>query len=149
MQVICRTEADLFPAAKQLLEAFPASRIFAFYGGMGAGKTTFIKAICAALGVADIVQSPTFSIINEYRTTGGEAVFHFDFYRIKKTEEVFDIGYEDYLYSGSYCFMEWPELVESLLPDDMIRVRISGEMERNIEIQGPGSVNETSDTLLR
>ena len=133
MKLTCSTETDLFPAAKLLLEAFPAARIFAFYGGMGAGKTTFIKAICAELGVADIVQSPTFSIINEYKTTGGEPVFHFDFYRIRKTEEVFDIGYEDYLYSGSYCFMEWPELIETLLPEDTVRVRISGEGVRTVE----------------
>ena len=121
------------PAARALLESFPGSRVFAFYGGMGAGKTTFIKVICASLGVADIVQSPTFSIVNEYKTTAGDSIYHFDFYRIKKTEEVFDIGYEDYLYSGSYCFMEWPELIESLLPDDAVKVRISGEAERAIE----------------
>ncbi len=116
-----------------MLKEFPGARVFAFYGGMGAGKTTFIKALCAVLGVADIVQSPTFSIVNEYKTTAGDSIYHFDFYRIKKTGEVFDIGYEDYLYSGSYCFMEWPELIESLLPDDAVKVRISGETEREIE----------------
>lgn len=100
---------------------------------MGAGKTTFIKAICHELGVADIVQSPTFSIINEYKTTTGESLFHFDFYRIKKLEEVFDIGYEDYIYSGSYCFLEWPELIEPLLPEDTVRINIFGENERVIE----------------
>jgi len=121
------------PAAGALLKEFPGARVFAFYGGMGAGKTTFIKALCAVLGVADIVQSPTFSIVNEYKTTAGDSIYHFDFYRIKKTGEVFDIGYEDYLYSGSYCFMEWPELIESLLPDDAVKVRISGETEREIE----------------
>ena len=121
------------PAARALIESFPDAKVFAFYGGMGAGKTTFIKAICAVLGVADIVQSPTFSIVNEYKTTAGDSIYHFDFYRIKKTGEVFDIGYEDYLYSGSYCFMEWPELIESLLPDDSVKVRISGETEREIE----------------
>lgn len=116
----------------KLLETFPAARVFALYGSMGAGKTTFIKAIAAELGVADIVQSPTFSIVNEYRTVTGEPVFHFDFYRIRKKEEVFDIGYEDYLYSGNYCFIEWPELVESLLPAETIRVRISGDPDRII-----------------
>jgi tRNA threonylcarbamoyladenosine biosynthesis protein TsaE len=100
---------------------------------MGAGKTTFIKAICHELGVTDIVQSPTFSIINEYKTTTGESLFHFDFYRIKKLEEVFDIGYEDYIYSGSYCFLEWPELIEPLLPEDTVRINIFGENERVIE----------------
>ena len=133
MTIIVQSEADLIPAAKQLVEAYPGSRVFALYGQMGAGKTTFIKAICHELGVTDVVQSPTFSIINEYKTTQGESIFHFDFYRIKKLEEVFDIGYEDYLYSGSYCFLEWPELIESLLPEDTIRVRINGHEERLIE----------------
>ncbi len=122
------------PAAGKLLEFFPAARVFAFYGNMGAGKTTFIKAICEVLGVTDIVQSPSFSIVNEYKTFSGDSIFHFDFYRIKKTVEVFDIGYEDYLYSGCYCFLEWPELIESLLPEDTIRIRIAGEHERVIEL---------------
>ena len=88
-----------------------------------------IKAICRELGVADIVQSPSFAIINEYKRTSGESVFHFDFYRIKKLEEVFDLGYEEYLYSGSYCFIEWPELMEGLLPEEVIKVRI--EVDEN------------------
>jgi tRNA threonylcarbamoyladenosine biosynthesis protein TsaE len=100
---------------------------------MGAGKTTFIKTICELLGAVDVVQSPSFAIINEYRTSSGNPLFHFDFYRIKKLEEVYDIGYEDYIYSGSYCFIEWPELAESLLPPDVIRVKISGEETREIE----------------
>lgn len=100
---------------------------------MGAGKTTFIKAICQVMKVTDTVQSPTFSIINEYRTETGAPVFHFDFYRIKKIEEVYDIGYEDYIYSGNYCFLEWPELIEPLLPKDAVRVRISGAPDRVIE----------------
>lgn len=100
---------------------------------MGAGKTTFIKVICSVLKAVDVVQSPSFAIINEYKTSGGDSLFHFDFFRIRKTEEVFDIGYEDYIYSGAYCFIEWPELVEELLPDDVVRVRISGEDERQIE----------------
>jgi tRNA threonylcarbamoyladenosine biosynthesis protein TsaE len=133
MKLIIKTEADLFPAAKQLIAANPSGRIFAFYGSMGAGKTTFIKVICQVLGVADIVQSPSFSIINEYITETGESIYHFDFYRIRNTSEVFDIGYEDYLYSGRYCFLEWPELIESLLPEDTIHVRITGEHERLIE----------------
>ncbi len=116
-----------------MLEAHPASRIFALSGQMGAGKTTFIKAVCAVLGVADIVQSPTFSLVNEYKRRGGEPVFHFDFYRIRNITELFDIGYEDYLYSGHYCFIEWPELAESLLPEDTVRVSISGTTERTFE----------------
>ena len=100
---------------------------------MGAGKTTFIKVICHYLGATDIVQSPSFAIINEYQTNQGESLFHFDFYRIKKIEEAYDIGYEDYFYSGSYCFIEWPELVEELLPENTVRVYISGDQERTIE----------------
>ena len=133
MRLIIKSEADLAPAAVKLLATFPAARLFAFYGSMGAGKTTFIKAVCQELGVMDIVQSPSFSIINEYKTKAGESVFHFDFYRIRSTSEVFDIGYEDYLYSGSFCFMEWPELIESLLPEDTIKVYIAGENERTID----------------
>jgi tRNA threonylcarbamoyladenosine biosynthesis protein TsaE len=127
------TEAGLLPAAEKLLASFPSQRVFAFYGKMGAGKTTFIKVICSVLKAVDVVQSPSFAIINEYRTSGGESLFHFDFFRIRKTEEVFDIGYEDYIYSGAYCFIEWPELVEQLLPADVVRVRISGVEEREIE----------------
>ncbi len=137
MKITVKSEAELVPAARQLIENFPASRVFAMYGNMGAGKTTFIKAICHELGVADIVQSPTFSIINEYKTGEDESIFHFDFYRIKKLEEVYDIGYEDYIYSGSYCFIEWPEMIESLLPESAVRIRISGESERVIESFSP------------
>ena len=100
--------------------------VFAFYGKIGAGKTTFIKALCEALGVSDVVNSPTFSIVNEYRSdTTGELVYHFDFYRIEKLEEVYDMGYEDYFYSGALCFIEWPELVEELLPGDAVKVTVT------------------------
>lgn len=133
LQLICKAETDLVMIAGKLLETYPESRIFAFYGQMGAGKTTFIKAICQLLGVKDIVQSPTFSIINEYLTPDEKSIFHFDFYRIRNTTEVFDIGYEDYLYSGHYCFIEWPELVETLLPGDTVKVSISGIADRIIE----------------
>jgi len=135
MKVSITSEAELVPVARHLLDDYPDSRVFAFYGAMGAGKTTFIKAICRHLGVEDVVQSPTFSIINEYKTQKGDSVFHLDFYRIRSTSEVFDIGYEDYLYSGYYCFLEWPELVEQLLPEETIRVHISGQEERVIEYQ--------------
>ena len=101
------------------------ARVYAFYGEMGAGKTTFIKALCRALGVEDVITSPTFSIINEYTTAEGAIIYHFDFYRIKKLEEVYDMGYEDYFYSDALCFIEWPELVEELLPEDTVRVHIS------------------------
>lgn len=99
--------------------------IFAFYGSMGAGKTTFIKAICEELGVKDVITSPTFAIVNEYQTADGCPVYHFDFYRIKKIEEVYDMGYEDYFYSGALCLIEWPELIEELLPENAVRVNIT------------------------
>jgi tRNA threonylcarbamoyladenosine biosynthesis protein TsaE len=130
--LVIKSEAELPQAAKALLNAYPASRVFAFFGQMGAGKTTFIKTLCRVLGVSDIVQSPSFAIINEYKRDSGESIFHFDFYRIKKQEEAFDIGYEDYLFSGNYCFIEWPELVEGLLPEDAVRVTITGTSDRVI-----------------
>jgi tRNA threonylcarbamoyladenosine biosynthesis protein TsaE len=133
VNILCKTESDLIPAAVQLLEAYPLSRVFAFYGKMGVGKTTFIKVLCKHLSAVDIVQSPSFAIINEYKTPTEESIFHFDFYRIKKLEEAFDIGYEDYFYSGSWCFIEWPELIEELLPDGTVKITITGESERLIE----------------
>jgi tRNA threonylcarbamoyladenosine biosynthesis protein TsaE len=125
--------SGLLPAAEKLLATYPDRRVFAFYGRMGAGKTTFIKVIASVLGAADVVQSPSFAIINEYKTSKAESIFHFDFFRIRKPEEVFDIGYEDYIYSGAYCFIEWPELVEGLLPGDVVKVKIIGEDQRQIE----------------
>lgn len=110
--------------AKLLLDNFPDDRIFAFYGAMGAGKTTFIKALCRQLGSQDYVTSPTFALINEYTTANESVIYHFDFYRIKKLEEAFDLGYEDYIYSGNFCFIEWPEMIESLLPEGIVEVRI-------------------------
>jgi tRNA threonylcarbamoyladenosine biosynthesis protein TsaE len=133
VNLVCKTQADLVPAATQLLKTYPSARIFAFYGKMGVGKTTFIKVLCQFLGAVDIVQSPSFSIINEYKTKTRESVFHFDFYRIRKIEEAFDVGYEDYFYSGSWCFIEWPELIEELLPEGTVKVSITGETERLIE----------------
>ena len=112
-------------SAKKLLKHYGENKIFAFYGSMGAGKTTIIKAICKVLGAVDIVSSPTFTLVNEYRTSKGETLFHIDFYRIKKQEEVWDFGIEGYLSGDSYCFMEWPELVEEILPPGTVRVRIT------------------------
>ena len=113
-------------AAREFIEHIGDHRVFAFYGKMGAGKTTFVKAICEELGVEDVITSPTFAIINEYTTSPNpQTIYHFDFYRIKKLEEVYDMGYEDYFYSGSLCLIEWPELIEELLPDDAMRVHIT------------------------
>ena len=111
--------------AQELLEAFPEERFFAFFGKMGVGKTTLIKELCARLGVQETVCSPTFAIINTYTTGDGEPVYHFDFYRLKNAEEAYDIGYEEYFYSGEYCFTEWTEKVEELLPERYVRVDIT------------------------
>ena len=125
MQIIIKSPETIRESAKAFVEAMGDSTIFAFYGSMGAGMTTFIKAICEEMGVEDVITSPTFAIVNEYRSaTSGELIYHFDFYRIKKQEEVYDMGYEDYIESGAVCFMEWPELIEELLPEDVVKVSI-------------------------
>ena len=111
-------------AAVNLLGAFPDKHVFAFYGKMGAGKTTFIQSLCKSLGSDDVVTSPTFAIINEYKTREQKSIFHFDFYRIKNLEEAFDLGYEDYLFSNNFCLIEWPELIEPLLPQKIVEVKI-------------------------
>lgn len=112
-------------AAKEFVKNMGEGKVFAFYGKMGAGKTTFIKAICECLGVEDTVTSPTFAIVNEYSSQKVDyPIYHFDFYRIKKLEEVYDMGYEDYFYGGGVCFIEWPELIEDLLPESAVRVEI-------------------------
>lgn len=110
--------------ASEFIEQMGNNTVFAFHGEMGAGKTTFIKAICEKLGVEDVINSPTFAIVNEYRSNSGELIYHFDFYRIKNEEEALDFGYEDYFYSGSLCFIEWPEKIPSLLPHDTVNVTI-------------------------
>ncbi|MCR5179650.1 MAG: tRNA (adenosine(37)-N6)-threonylcarbamoyltransferase complex ATPase subunit type 1 TsaE [Bacteroidaceae bacterium] len=120
---------SLSSAARAFVEALGDRRIFAFYGPMGAGKTTFIAAICRELGVAEAVSSPTFAIVNEYQSATdsvlqGEPIYHFDFYRIRRLEEAYDIGFNDYLESGSLCLIEWPELIEDLLPEDVVEVHI-------------------------
>ena len=111
-------------AAKEFLQNMGDGKVFAFYGKMGAGKTTFVKAICEELGVEDVITSPTFALVNEYTAGDSSPVYHFDFYRIKKLDEVYDMGYEDYFYSGALCFIEWPELVEELLPGNAVKVTI-------------------------
>lgn len=118
--------SSLDAAAEQFLSATSAHRIIAFYAPMGAGKTTFITAVCRVLGVKeDAVSSPSFAIVNEYRSGSGEPLFHFDFYRIEKLSEALDLGFYDYIDSGCLCLIEWPENVEDLLPEDTLRVRIS------------------------
>ena len=114
----------LLPTAEKLVKQFPDQRVFAFYGNMGAGKTTFIQSVCKILGTNDNVTSPTFALINEYKTEAKKSIFHFDFYRIKNMEEAFDLGYEDYIYSGNYCLIEWPEMIEPLLPNQFVKVQI-------------------------
>jgi tRNA threonylcarbamoyladenosine biosynthesis protein TsaE len=111
--------------AKEVLDRSGRSGVVAFYGPMGAGKTTLIKEICAQSGVVDPVTSPTFALVNHYLTDGGESIFHFDFYRIAEPEEAFDLGYEEYFYGGALCLVEWPEKIETLLPEDTLRVRIA------------------------
>ncbi len=136
-------------AAREFIEHIGDHCVFAFYGKMGAGKTTFVKAVCEELGVDDVITSPTFAIINEYTATPSTAaansslftlhsslqIYHFDFYRIKKLEEVYDMGYEDYFYSGALCFIEWPELIEEILPDDAVRVSITEQADGSRLVQ--------------
>ena len=125
MEIKIQSLEHIHEAAREFIAAMWDNTVFALYGKMGAGKTTFIKALCQELGVEDVVTSPTFAVINEYRSDiAGELIYHFDFYRIKKLEEVYDMGYEDYFYSGALCFIEWPELVEELLPGNTIKVTI-------------------------
>ncbi len=130
----CSSLSELDAIASELLEQCKDKRLFALFGPMGAGKTTFTQAICRQLGVIDQVSSPTFAIINEYRTAGGDAVYHFDFYRIKIIEEAMDIGYEQYFFSGSYCFIEWPEKIEELLPEGCVNVHIEETINENERI---------------
>lgn len=125
MTIRINTINDISAAAKDFIAAMDGNTVFAFYGKMGAGKTTFIKAVCQELGVTDVINSPTFAIVNEYLDGEGNPIYHFDFYRIKREQEVLDIGYEDYVYSGCLCFMEWPELIEDLLPTDAVRITIT------------------------
>jgi tRNA threonylcarbamoyladenosine biosynthesis protein TsaE len=125
MELVINSLDNIREAAHEFVAAMGDNTVFAFYGKMGAGKTTFIKAVCEELGVTDVINSPTFAIVNEYRSdVAGELIYHFDFYRIKKLDEVYDMGYEDYFYSGAVCFIEWPELIEELLPGNAVRVDI-------------------------
>ena len=141
MEIKINSLDSIREAARQFIDGIGQHRVFAFYGNMGAGKTTFVKAICEELGVDDVITSPTFAIINEYALDSDllpdiSSVYHFDFYRIKKLEEVYDMGYEDYFYSGALCFIEWPELIEELLPEDAVKVSIKENPDgsRTVEV---------------
>ena len=124
MNIIIKNIDSIATAAQEFIAQMGNSKIFAFYGSMGAGKTTFVKAVCEAMGVTDTVNSPTFAIVNEYDTPTGRPIYHFDFYRIKRLTEVYDMGYEDYFYGRGICFIEWPELIEELLPEETVRITI-------------------------
>ncbi len=117
--------AEIRQAAREFVQAIGESSVFAFYGKMGVGKTTFIKAVCEELGVTDVINSPTFAIVNEYLDGKGNPIYHFDFYRIKSEREVYDIGFDEYIDSGNLCFIEWPELIEDFLPEGTVKVYIS------------------------
>ena len=138
MKIVINNLEDISRAAQEFLPLLKEHPVVAFYGGLGAGKTTFIKALCEELGVEDAVNSPTFAIVNEYYSTRlNGPIFHFDFYRIKRIEEAFDIGTDDYFYSGAPCFIEWPELIEDILPEETVRVSIEEQPDgtRTIEFE--------------
>ncbi|MBP3775509.1 MAG: tRNA (adenosine(37)-N6)-threonylcarbamoyltransferase complex ATPase subunit type 1 TsaE [Prevotella sp.] len=140
MEIRIQSLDTISESARKFIQYIGEARVFAFYGKMGAGKTTFVKALCEELGSTDVITSPTFSIVNEYgishnkksplsREDLGESIYHFDFYRIKKLEEVYDMGYEEYFYSGALCLIEWPELIEDILPEDAVRVTIEEQTD--------------------
>ena len=116
--------------AEEILQACENDKVFAIYGDLGAGKTTLVRSLCEVLQTEEVVTSPTFAIVNEYASPDG-AVYHFDFYRIKRLEEAYDLGYEEYFFSGNYCFIEWPEKVEELIPEDAVRIRIETLSQNN------------------
>ncbi len=124
MPWIVDKEAELELVAKQLLDKCNSQRVFTFSGNLGSGKTTFIKYLCKVLGVEEQVTSPTFALVNEYNGANKLKVFHFDFYRIKNIQEAYDMGYEEYFYSGNYCFIEWPELIKELVPEDAVNMSL-------------------------
>lgn len=138
MEIKIQSLESIHEAAREFIAAMGDSTVFALYGKMGAGKTTFVKALCEELGVTDVISSPTFAIVNEYRSDEtGELIYHFDFYRINKISEAEQIGTEDYFYSGALCFIEWPEKIEELLPGDVVNVTISENSDgsRTVEVK--------------
>lgn len=126
-----QSETDLVSIAEKLLQNFGPKKVILFYGEMGVGKTTLIKILCKQLGVDEPTNSPTFSIVNEYLSNQNKTIYHFDFYRIEKEEEVFDMGYEDYFYNDAFCFIEWPEMIPNLLPPDAVKVSIMLDADNN------------------
>lgn len=137
MQIQIASLSDIRLAAQSFIQMMEDHTVFAFYGEMGTGKTTFIKAICEELGVKDVINSPTFAIVNEYRSETDELIYHFDFYRINKIEEAFDFGYEDYFYCGALCFIEWPEKIDEILPNDCVSVHIitNSDGSRTVDVK--------------
>ncbi|MCW3102856.1 MAG: tsaE [Bacteroidetes bacterium] len=131
-KIIVSDISELPAAARQLIKSFDGQRVIAFYGEMGAGKTTLIKAICEELGVMSAISSPTYSIVNEYMSAKGIKIYHFDFYRLKNVDEAYDLGYEDYFYSKAYCFIEWPEKIQELMPLEYDKVAITKDGESRI-----------------
>ncbi len=129
--------SEILNTARKFIDAMDHHRVFAFYGEMGAGKTTFIKAICEILKVRDVVSSPTFALVYEYRSPEAGVIYHFDLYRIRDISELFDLGYEDYFYSGSLCFIEWPEKAEHLLPEDVVKVylEVNADSSRTVKME--------------
>lgn len=127
---------EIDAAAKEILLHFPNDRIFLLYGDMGAGKTTLVNAFCRALAVSDSTSSPTFSIVNEYSSPRGP-IYHFDFYRLEHEEEALDMGYEDYFYADAYCFVEWPEKIPNLLPEEARRITLTvlSPSSRSIDVE--------------
>ena len=132
LKITSRSVKDLEEASRKLLQFSNEKRVIAFFGEMGSGKTTFIKAICGELGVKETVNSPTFALVNEYMTANDKPVYHFDFYRIKNENEARDIGCEEYFYGGHYCFVEWSEKILNLLPQEIVRVTINVEHENRM-----------------
>ena len=131
VRLTCQSLENYPAVAKKLLAAYRDRKIFAFSGQLGSGKTTIIQFLCRELGVTDLTVSPSFSIINEYRTADGKKIYHFDFYRINNIKEIFDIGYEEYFYSGDYCFIEWPAKARELLPSNCVYIRIEDPVDVN------------------
>jgi tRNA threonylcarbamoyladenosine biosynthesis protein TsaE len=130
-QIVLNDISELPAAAKLLVKVFGGQKVVAFYGEMGAGKTTLIKAICEELGVKGNISSPTYSIVNEYISDKGK-IYHFDFYRLKSVDEAYDLGYEEYFYSKAFCFIEWPEKVAEILPLELEKVTITKDGEKRI-----------------